>query len=106
MVEKRAGARRKIRGSAAPKPAHSLRYRNDAYDRLLPRCGELLTPSERPPAGRGTTYTPRLRAAGLFGVHRRIAPDDSAGPLNAWLRPLDQGKPAELRGPHAFRSRK
>src|SRR6202030_438238 len=104
MVEKRTGARWKVRGSAAPEPAHSLRYRNDAHYRLLPRCRELLTPSERSLAGRGTAYAARLRSAGLFAVRRRIASDDSAGPRNARRRPLAQRNPSELWVPNAFRS--
>ena len=91
------------RGAAHPS-AHALRPGDDQGDGLLPRHRELLAALHRPPAGRAAADAAGLRAARLPAVHRRVAPDGSAGARHVAWRPLAQTEPDRVRIPPAQRA--
>ena len=83
---------------AAPAPAHDVRPRDDARDRLLPRDRELLAPPDRPRAGRAAADAARLLAGRRPGVRRREPPDRAADPRDVPRRPVAQGDAGRATG--------
>ena len=110
----RRGARRarraaRVRGQAArgppPAPAHAVRHRDAARDRLLLGHRELLADPRRPRARRAAVLPDRLLPARLRLLHRRVPPDDPADRRHVRGRPLAQADARRVRLPPAERAR-